>query len=156
MRAVFADTSYWVALIDARDQWHDKAVAVSKLLAYETVRTTDEVLTEVLTFFSAFDPRMRQYLSEFVRDVLANQTHVEVVEQSRESFLAGLALFEKRPHKSYSLVDCISMQLMKAEGLTDVLSTDHHFTQEGFTGNVDGAPVLARQKDWQSVMRGTS
>jgi predicted nucleic acid-binding protein len=95
--------------------------------------TTDEVLIELLAFFSAFDPRMRQYLAEFARDLLANQTHVDVVEQSRESFLAGLALYEKRPDKSYSLVDCISMQLMKAEGLTDALTSDGHFFQEGFT-----------------------
>ena len=76
---------------------------------------------------------MRQYLAEFVRDLLANSTHVDVVEQSRESFLAGLSLYEKRPDKGYSHVDCISMQLMKAEGLTDALTSDRHFFQEGFT-----------------------
>ncbi|MEK6406859.1 MAG: PIN domain-containing protein [Acidobacteriota bacterium] len=133
MRVVFADTSYWVAVMDPRDQWHDQAVAIGKSLENDLLLTTDEVLIELLAFFSAFDPRMRQYLAEFVRDLLANQTHVDVVEQSRESFLAGLALYEKRPDKSYSLVDCISMQLMKAEGLTDALTSDGHFFQEGFT-----------------------
>lgn len=132
MKAIFADTSYWVALIDQRDQWHDAAAAISKSLANDSVITTDEVLTEVLAFFSAFDPRMRKYVSDFVVDVLTNQRYVEVVEQTRASFLAGLALYERRPDKSYSLVDCISMQLMKAEGLAEVLTSDHHFTQEGF------------------------
>jgi len=27
---------------------------------------------------------------------------------------------------------CVSMQAMRREELTDVLSNDHHFTQEGF------------------------
>jgi len=131
MTSIFADTSYWVALIDPRDQWHDKATAISKTLT--TVLTTDEVLTEVLAFFSAFDPRMRQYVLGFVVDLITNHKYVEVVEQSRASFLAGLALYDKRPDKSFSLVDCISMQLMKVEGLWLVLTTDRHFTQEGFT-----------------------
>jgi predicted nucleic acid-binding protein len=127
-------------LIDQRDQWHDGAAAISKSLANDSLITTDEVLTEVLAFFSAFDPRMRKYVSDFVVDVLTNQRYVEVVEQTRASFLAGLALYEQRPDKSYSLVDCISMQLMKAEGLAEVLTSDHHFTQEGFRILIKNAP----------------
>ncbi len=133
MRRIFADTSYWVALIDARDQWHEKSTAISKSLGNLLVVTTDEVLTEVLAFFSAYSSKTRQRVLRFVLDLMNNSTDVDVVEQSRASFLAGLALYEQRPDKSYSLVDCISMQLMKAEGLTDALTTDGHFTQEGFT-----------------------
>lgn len=31
----------------------------------------------------------------------------------------------------YSLTDCRFMQVMRHEGLTDVLTNDHHFAQEG-------------------------
>jgi predicted nucleic acid-binding protein len=55
-----------------------------------------------------------------------------VIPQSRESFLDGLALYEARPDKGYSLADRISMQTMRREGLTDVLTNDRHFEQEGF------------------------
>jgi uncharacterized protein len=41
-------------------------------------------------------------------------------------------LYKDRPDKEYSLTDCISMQVMRREGLTEVLTNDHHFTQEGF------------------------
>ena len=51
---------------------------------------------------------------------------------TRESFLSGMALYEARPDKGYSLVDCISMQTMRKEGLTEVLTNDRHFEQEGF------------------------
>jgi len=37
-----------------------------------------------------------------------------------------------RPDKGYSLVDCISMQTMRREGITDALTHDRHFEQEGF------------------------
>jgi predicted nucleic acid-binding protein len=46
--------------------------------------------------------------------------------------LEGLALYKDRPDKEYSLTDCIAMQVMRQEGLTEVLTNDHHFTQEGF------------------------
>jgi predicted nucleic acid-binding protein len=52
--------------------------------------------------------------------------------QSRSSLLDALTLYEARPDKEYSLTDCIAMQVMRREGLTDVLTNDHHFTQEGF------------------------
>lgn len=57
---------------------------------------------------------------------------IRVIPQSRESFLAGLQLYRARPDKGYSLVDCISMQTMCKEGLTEVLTNDRHFEQEGF------------------------
>ena len=52
--------------------------------------------------------------------------------QSRQGFLDGLDLYEARPDKGYSLADCISMQIMRREGLMDVLTNDRHFEQEGF------------------------
>jgi uncharacterized protein len=55
-----------------------------------------------------------------------------VIPQTRTGFLDALALYQARPDKAYSLTDCISMQAMRREGLTDVLTNDRHFTQEGF------------------------
>jgi predicted nucleic acid-binding protein len=46
--------------------------------------------------------------------------------------LSWLNLFEDRPDKGYSLTDCMSMQVMRRDGLTEVLTNDHHFSQEGF------------------------
>jgi uncharacterized protein len=48
------------------------------------------------------------------------------------SFQTGLILYQSRPDKGYSLVDCISMQTMREEGLTAALTNDRHFEQEGF------------------------
>ncbi|MFN0095717.1 MAG: hypothetical protein ACKVVT_13190 [Dehalococcoidia bacterium] len=47
--------------------------------------------------------------------------------------MTGLALYEARLDKGYSLVDCISMVTMRELGITDVLSGDRHFAREGFT-----------------------
>ena len=132
MNKIFADTSYWVALIDPKDKWHSKALNLSQSLAGLKLITTDEVLSEVLTFFSGYGSHIRKSVAEIVFGILTNETYVEVVEQSRDSFLSGLALYEKRLDKSYSLADCILMQLMGAEGIREVLTNDKHFLQEGF------------------------
>jgi len=38
-----------------------------------------------------------------------------------------------RLDKGYSLTDCRSMAALRALGVSEVLTNDHHFTQEGFT-----------------------
>jgi predicted nucleic acid-binding protein len=102
----------------------------SRSLASAFLITTDEVLTEVLAFCSS-DQRLRREAAFAVRGILA-AGNVRVIPQSREGFLEGLALYEARPDKAYSLADCISMQTMRREGLTEVLTNDRHFEQEGF------------------------
>jgi uncharacterized protein len=88
------------------------------------------VLTEYLTFFATSPEPMRREAA-VVEDLLRSSV-VQVIPQSRESFRAGLQLYGARPDKGYSLTDCISMQTMKREGLSDVLTNDKHFEQEGF------------------------
>jgi uncharacterized protein len=83
-----------------------------------------------MTFFSA-DPWQRSRAAATVHSLLANPD-VRVIPQSRESFLAGMSLYEARPDKGYSLTDCISMQTMRREGITEALTNDRHFEQEGF------------------------
>ena len=84
-------------------------------------------LCEYLAFFAGARPSVRAQAGKIVADLFKSLT-VLVVPQSRESFLAGLELYRARPDKGYSLTDCISMQTMRREGLTN----DRHFEQEGF------------------------
>ena len=131
MTALFADTFYWVALADFADGAYERALSITAERAASRIVTTDEVLTEYLTFFSTAPESLRREAAESVAGILANPV-IRVIPQTRESFLAGLQLYRARPDKRYSLVDCISMQAMRKEGLTDVLTNDRHFEQEGF------------------------
>ena len=130
MKAVFADTFYWIALSDPSDARYRDALAVESTLAGARILTTEEVLSEFLTFFAA-DPRWRARASRAVQG-LFQTPDVYIVRQSHESFLSGLDLYANRLDKGYSLADCISMQTMRREGMTDVLTNDRHFEQEGF------------------------
>jgi predicted nucleic acid-binding protein len=132
MRRLFADTFYWIALLYRRDPWHARVTAFSHTLTDEDlVYTTEAVFTEFLAALSAAGPYMRHEAVMLVEGLL-DDANVRVVEGARAGFLEGLALYRARPDKEYSLTDCISMHVMRREGLTDVLTNDHHFTQEGF------------------------
>ena len=132
MRRIFADALYWVALAHRKDQWHARAVQVSRQIGAVTLITTDEVLTEFLNHFSAYGDQIRIQAASTVRGFL-NDSAMIVISQSRQTFLSGLVLYETRKDKEYGLTDCISMATMRQEGITEVLTHDDHFTQEGFT-----------------------
>ena len=131
MRAVFADTAYWIAASDRKDPWATSAAAAESDLEGATLVTTDEVLVEFLAAFSSAGPNARERSALYVRRLFTRRD-IFVIAQSRESFLEGLQLYETRGDKTYSLTDCISMNTMRAHGIREVLSTDHHFAQEGF------------------------
>jgi len=131
MRSVFADTLYWIASALPGDGWGSVARQARESLGSTVIVTTDEVLAEFLTALSRNGEPLRRQAAKMVRAILRDP-NVRTVPQSRDSFLRGLGLYEERPDKEYSLTDCISMCVMRSEGLTDVLTSDHHFGQEKF------------------------
>ena len=96
-----------------------------------TIVTTQEVLTEVLSACAGRGSFLRSEAVGTARAVMGN-ANVMVRPQSSESFLIGLDLYEHRNDKGYSLVDCVSMNIMNELGISDILTNDNHFTQEGF------------------------
>jgi predicted nucleic acid-binding protein len=131
MRRVFADTAYWIALANRRDQLHAQAMGMRRLLRGATLVTTEDVLGEFLDHFSGGGRVMREVAARTVDGILSDPSMV-VLPQSHRSFLEGLALYKARPDKDYSLTDCISMEAIRREGIAEVLTHDAHFTQEGF------------------------
>jgi uncharacterized protein len=129
---VFADTFYWIATARPNDSWSEAAHRARASLGDARLVTTDEVLAEFLTALGGGGPMLRQTAVRMVRAILSSPD-VRVVAQSRESFLTGLAYYESRTDKSYSMVDCVSMHTMRALGIDKSLTNDHHFSQDGFT-----------------------
>ena len=52
MKAVFADTGYWIALLNPHDELHECAQQVSKSLAPVRIVTSEMVLVELLNYFA--------------------------------------------------------------------------------------------------------
>jgi uncharacterized protein len=90
------------------------------------------VLVEFLNYFSGFGSNTRGEVSRVVKAIVTNP-NIEIVWQTQELFASGLALYTARLDKGYSLTDCVSMVVMRQEGIQTVLTHDKHFAQEGFT-----------------------
>jgi len=161
MTAVFADTFFWIDLADLTDSAHRRALDIAIKRENSAIVTADEVLVEYLTYFATAHEWLRRKAVTHVQRILEDPG-IRVVPQSRESFLSMhgprraaakysatsvpaawrgqvvrcfwrcTALYGARPDKGYSLTDCISMHTMRREGLTEVLTNDRHFEQEGF------------------------
>ena len=132
MRSVFADTVYWGAILNPRHQYAEIAAGVRASLGAVHLVTTDEVLVELLNSLSGKGSGLRQAAANAVLEMLKG-SGVMVHWQSHESFLAGLELYRRRSDQGYSLTDCISMNTMRRLKISEVLTADHHFAEEGFT-----------------------
>jgi predicted nucleic acid-binding protein len=94
VKRVFADTLYWLAIFLPGDAWAD--VARSADVSEALLVTTEEVLTEFLAAVSAHGNHTRRLACGLVREIL-NDSAIEVVSQTHESFLAGLACMKDGP-----------------------------------------------------------
>ena len=128
MRAVFADTFYFVALLNRSDRHHAKSVALARELRDDIV-TTEWVLAEFADALARSASRSR--VPPFIRD-LEQDAKVKIVRAGSELFHRGLRLYDERSDKGWSLTDCISFVVMRDEDLSEALTGDQHFEQAGF------------------------
>src|SRR5258708_37972350 len=132
MRQVFADTSYWIALVNPRDQLHAKAVSVTQQLSAMRIWTSEMVLVEVLNSFSD-GGALRQAISSMVQKLRSNRD-VVIVPQTSEQFESALRRYKQAADKSWSLADCASLEAKEAEQDGGALTQDQHCCEAGRQG----------------------
>jgi predicted nucleic acid-binding protein len=128
VKAVFADTFYFLALLNATDPAHPRAIETSKAPDQPFV-TTEFVLLELADALSK--PPLREEMKA-VYVLIENSSSFRVVAASSELLKRGLALYQGRPDKEWQLTDCISFVVMEDQRITDALTGDRHFEQAGF------------------------
>ena len=128
MSAVFADTYYYLALMNPRDSANSRAVEFSARWKRRIVTTT-WVLVEVADAL-AYPPQ--RPLFGLLMDALRSDRQTLVRPATESIFQRGVEFYESRPDKAWSLTDCISFLTMTDHDLTDALTGDHHFEQAGY------------------------
>lgn len=125
---MFLDTSGLFCYLDESEESHDLAV-----LEFHTAprRVTHNYVLAELSGLGVSRFRHPHRAHDFGR-TLRTSPDVQAVWVDQELHDAGMDLLDRRRDKSYSLCDAISFVVMRRLGLTDALTTDHHFTQEGF------------------------
>ncbi|MDD1413706.1 nucleic acid-binding protein [Dolichospermum sp. ST_con] len=131
MRKIFADTGYWIALLNPDDDLHQKAKQITTSIKFIPLVTSEMVFTELLNAFSGKGIYYRQKAVQFINYCFDNP-EIEVVIQTDELFKSGLDLYNQRPDQAWSLTDCTSFHIMSQKNILEALAYDKHFEQAGF------------------------
>ena len=140
MKSVFADTSYYAAMLSTRDVAHEAAEQWSRSFTGKVV-TTEFVLIELGNGVRGA-PRRTAFADFVIR--LGTLPDTIIVPAAGDLFRAGMDLFARRADKDWSVTDCVSFVVMKQRGLTEALTADRHFEQAGFKALLREAPPEGR------------
>lgn len=134
---MFLDTSGLYLTLDSRDSRHqtttqlfDEAKRQSKLII-----THDGVLSELVALAEARKVARAKTL-HYISDLIANP-FIRTIWTGELSCMSALDLLKRRLDKTYSLCYAISFLLMREHNITEALTTDHHFEQEGLIRLLD-------------------
>jgi predicted nucleic acid-binding protein len=136
MKKVFADTGYWIALLNPEDDLHQKARQISVTListpiVTSEIVTSEMVFTELLNAFSSNGKSYRQKAVKFIKHAFVNP-EIEVILQTDTLFQNALELYDQRPDQAWSHTDCTSFQIMQQQNILEAIAYDKHFEQAGF------------------------
>lgn len=122
------DTSGLLCLHHKAEPFHDQA---RTLYMQARIRLTHSyVLAEFVALATARRlPRVPALT--YISDLLENPD-IETVWVDEVLHREAMALLLARQDKMYSLCDAVSFVLMRWSDITEALTTDHHFEQEGF------------------------
>ncbi len=129
MKPVFADTFYYLALINPADTAHAGVLAFSRDSRVRLV-TTAWVIMEI---GDGLAPRPTRRLLRPLVETIRSDARTRFVGFSARTLDEALTLYNSRPDKRWSLTDCTSFVVMKRLGLREALTGDAHFRQAGFT-----------------------
>ena len=131
MKTVFADTGYWIALLDPQDTLHSKAINLSITFKQVQIVTSEMVLTEILNHFSKRGNFLRYAAANFIESLQENPA-ITIAPQTDSLFQQALILYKQRPDQAWSHTDCSSFCIMQQQNILEALAYDKHFEQAGF------------------------
>ena len=122
------DTSGLLCLIDAREPARASA---EKLLEASTSKLVHNYVLAELFPLAHVRGVPRRATVEFVTALL-DDPDIDLHWVDRPLHEKAMQLLVDRRDRTYSLCDAVSFLLMRANNITEALTTDRHFEQEGF------------------------
>lgn len=129
---MFVDTSGWGHVIDPSQPCHQLATALATSATKQgKIVTTSLILTELAALLTSALRVPKTTQVRLLSD-LRGDPAIEIVQVDAILDAAAWSLWESRPDKDWSVVDCASFVVMRSRGLTEAITTDRHFEQAGF------------------------
>ena len=122
------DTSGWFSIMDDTDHRYDTA---KRYIQTARVRLTHSYVIAELTALSHARGIAKESLVRVTNEIL-DDPKVEVIWADESLTMRAWSLLQARQDKNWSLCDSVSFVLMNQLGITEALTTDHHFEQAGF------------------------
>lgn len=97
MKVIFADTGYWVALLNPKDDWNARANEVSRAMGKFRIVTSEMVLDELLAALSKV--AVRPMAIRGVEAIRSNP-NIEVVPQTSLQFGDAFGMYRRMPGRS--------------------------------------------------------
>ena len=131
MRQVFADASYWVAVLNPKEAHHARAMSVSDNLGRPRLVTSEFVLLEMMKLLATAGLHLKKTAYHAIKRLKADP-NVEVVPATTLLFNEACEIYIRYADKGWDGVDSASYHIMEQRSITDALTTDRHFEQMGF------------------------
>ena len=126
---VFVDTSAFLAVLAADDEYHTAAAAIWRRLISdeEPLVTNNYVLIETLALLQhrVGLQAVRAFQSKVMPSLIVRWVDETLHQQAQTSILSA-------NRRDLSLVDCASFQTMRLDGINRAFTFDQHFAEQGF------------------------
>lgn len=122
------DTSGFFSLYSEEDSHH--IVADEAYRNSQRRLTTSYILAEYVALTLVRGLPRNEVLT-FSQEILDDES-IEIIWVDEDLHRPAVELLLQRQDKTYSLCDAVSFVLMRDRQISEALTTDRHFTQEGF------------------------
>lgn len=127
---VFIDSSFWIALLDQKDQKHPIARDYLKtLLQNYRICLSDFIVFETITYLNCSIKRHDLALT-FLKKTEPPGISLIIVDETVKS--KSVEWFKRYSGKDLSITDCTSFVLMKSHKIKLYAGFDRHFEEFGF------------------------
>lgn len=128
---LFVDTGAWIALVDADDQYHERAAQAypGLLQKYQRLVTTNLVIAEA---YIAIRRALTHQAAMAFLDRLSQSPRIEKVYSDPALEATAYELLRQYDDQDFSYVDAVSFALMRQRGITEAFAFDRHFVTAGF------------------------
>jgi uncharacterized protein len=128
MRRIFVDTSGWFELLIPGSRLQAPIKRLVQARDYRFITSTHVLHELVPLVLRQGTHHAAATAGSFIRS--SPEIRVECPDAAEEAVI--WRLFLDRPDKRYSLTGCSSFVIMRRLGITEAITTDTHFSQEGF------------------------